>query len=440
MLTQLQEGVARVPDVAWVGASAFFILIVFALRLRARGGPRKLRLENEGGKKGVRFIRTSHRRDDEEAKAKRRKWWRSAAGFVGMALVVLLGFGLSANTSIVFAGARLHLEHPWTLTVGLTLEGIVLGLTVWAWAFKDEGAARTAYLLVAAQAIGAIEVVRFQHEDIGTAVVRIVGPVMLAYGLHKMLKLETKLKRPEIKSNGMLARFWRDQLQRLESRLGIGSRGDDAEQISRRNAADKLVALSTIGKPWYLVGKWGQGRFDKKLMKAGRSAFRGLDAFDQLALEERLTTEIDRAGAFKRLPERDVPYELRSVRPLYGPQGASHSPDGFGAALTSEGAAGRTPGPTEGAPEAHPGEAQAQSGPEQGEPAAQGSAAPTEAQLVSRAFDVYCELRDKLPQGSKPPSQNAFEAAWREKKYGLSTDNIRALYKKINDKMGGQKA
>lgn len=443
MLTQLQEGAARVPQWAWAAASLVIVLIILTIAaLRARRATRapKLVLDEAGRKGAARLIRSHRRELSDEARAKRRKWWRSAAGFAGMALVVGFGFGLSANTSIVFAEVRLHLESPWTLTVGLALEGIVLGLTVWSWAFKDPGAARVAYMLVFAQAIGAIEVVRFQGEDLGTAAVRIVGPIMLAYGLHKMLKLEAKISKIEIKSGGMLARFWNDRVKRIESRLGIGSRGADAESISRRNAQDRLIELSMFGRPWYLVGKVGKRIYEKRLMKAGEAAFRGLDAFDELALEERLTTRIDRAGAFRKLPDRDEPYELRSLRPAHRPQGAPQDPTGFDAPLTSEGAAGRTTGPATGATEAHPGEAQSQAGPEQGEQAATAGGPASEAELISRAFDVYCELRDSLPKGSKPPSQNAFEALWRERKYGLSTDNIRILYKQINDKMGGQKA
>lgn len=442
MLTQLQEGAARVPQWAWVAASLVIVLIMFAVKaLRARRAARAPKVVlDEGGKKGVRLIRSHRRELSDEARAKRRKSWRAAAGFLGMTLVVGFGFGLSANTSIVFADVRLHLDSPWTLTVGLALEGIVLGLTVWSWAFKDPGAARVAYMLVFAQAIGAIEVVRFQGEDLGTAAVRIVGPIMLAYGLHKMLKLEAKIGKIEITSDGMLARFWRDRVKRIESRLGIGSRGADAESISRRNAQDKLIELSMFGRPWCLVGKVGKRIYEKRLMKAGEAAFHGLDAFDELALEERLTTRIDRAGAFRKLPNRNEPYELRSLRPAHRPQGAPQDPRGFDTPLTSEGAAGRTAGPTEGAAEAHPGEAQSQAGPEGGEQAATSGGPVSEAELISRAFDVYCELRDGLPKGSKPPSQNAFEALWRERKYGLSTDNIRILYKQINDKMGGQKA
>ncbi|MFF7130373.1 hypothetical protein [Streptomyces sp. NPDC008240] len=344
---------------------------------------------------------------------------RTITGFLGMGLVTLLGFGLSANTSIRFAEKRLHMEAPWTLTVGLALEGIVLGLTLYSWAFEDKGTARTAYLLVFAQAVGAIEVVRQEHEDIGTALVRIVGPVMLAYGLHKLLGLEAKLGKIQIKSDGLVARWWRDRLKRLESHLGIGSRGADAQAISRRNAQDKLITLATLGKPWFM----GKRAYEKALMRAGDASFHGLDdTLDELGTEMRITTRIDRMGAFKSLPDRAETYALRSLRPSTPPQGAADAAPDDISALTSEGVAGRTTGREAGAPEAPPGEAQANSRRDGGD---------TDRRRL--AFDLYFDLRGNGPA----PSQNAFEKAWRDAGYGLKTDDIRALYKDIHTKVTG---
>lgn len=398
MLTEVHNAVERVPVYAWAALLALTTL-TFGYRIAAKtrtvGAPRK-----------------------PQDKKKR----RTLIGFTGMSAVVLLGFGMSASTSIVFAEARLHMVAPWTLTVGLALEGIVLGLTLYSWAFEDKGTARAAYLLVIAQAIGALEVVRFQNEDIGTAAVRIVGPVMLAYGLHKMLGLETKLKKIEIKSDGLLARWWRDRLKRLESKLGIGSRGADAEAISRRNAQDKLIALATLGKPWYMSKR----TYEKALMSAGDAAFHGLDdTLDQLGTEMRITTRIDRMGAFKALPGRAETYTLRALRPAAAPQGApTVAPDDL-SALTSEGAAGRTPGHEAGAPDANPVEAQANKRPDTGD---------TDRRRL--AFDLYFDLRGT----GTAPSQNAFEKAWREAGYGLKTDDIRALYKDIHTKVTGNNA
>jgi hypothetical protein len=344
---------------------------------------------------------------------------RTVTGFLGMGLVVTAGLALSTNTSARFAEKRLHMETPLNFTVGLVLEAIVLGLSLYAWAFNDKGATRAAYFLVFAQAVGAIEVVRQEHEDIGTAFVRIVGPVMLAYGLHKLLGLEAKLGKIQIKSDNLIARWWRDRLKRLESHLGIGSRGADAQAISRRNAQDKLIALATLGKPWLMSKR----AYEKALMRAGDAAFHGLDdTLDELGTEMRITTRIDRMGAFKSLPNRSEDYTLRSLRPTHGPQGAPEAvPDDI-SALTSEGAAGRTPGHDTGAPEATPGEAQANKRPDAGDP-----------DRRRLAFDLYFDLRGNGPA----PSQNAFEKAWRNAGYGLSTDDIRALYKDIHTKVTG---
>lgn len=396
MLSQVQHAVEQMPVAAWAVLLALTTLVF-----------------------GYRIASTRADRRKSRSKPSRRR----VIGFLGMSLVVVAGFALSTNTSSRFAEKRLHMDSPWHVTVGLVLEAIVLGLSVYSWAFNDKGAAKTAYFLVFAQAIGAIEVVRQENEDLGTALVRIVGPVMLAYGLHKLLGLEAKLGKIEIKSDGMLARWWRDRLKRLESRLGIGSRGADAQAISRRNAQDKLIALATLGKPWWAMGKFGTRRYEKALMRAGDGAFHGLDdTLDQLGTEMTITTRIDRMSAFKALPDRTADYTLRSLRPSTAPQGALEVAPDDASALTSEGAPGRTPGHGEGAPEANPGEAQANKGPDMGE-----------ADRRTLAFDLYFDLRKTGPA----PSQNAFEKAWREAGYGLKTDDIRALYKDVHTKVTG---
>ncbi|WP_331756596.1 hypothetical protein [Streptomyces decoyicus] len=398
MLTQVQNAVEQMPVGAWAALLAL-VTLGFGYRIAP-----KIR------------ARTDHRKPRDKKKR------RSFIGFLGMGLVVSAGLALSTNTSSRFAEKRLHMDSPWHMTVGLVLEAIVLGLSLYSWAFNDKGAARAAYFLVFAQAIGAIEVVRQEHEDLGTALVRIVGPVMLAYGLHKLLGLEAKLGKIEVKSDGLLARAWRDRLKRLESKLGIGARGADAESISRRNAQDKTVALATLGKPRLMR----QRRYEKALMRAGDASFHGLgDTLDQLGVEMQITTRIDRMRAFKNLPARAEGYALRSLRPAIAPQGAPEiTPDDI-SALTSEGAPGRTPGRSEGAPKANPDEAQANKGPEVGE-----------ADRRRLAFDLYFDLRKTGPA----PSQNTFEKAWREAGYGLKTDDIRALYKDIHTKVTGNNA
>ncbi|MFF1358770.1 hypothetical protein [Streptomyces sp. NPDC058297] len=401
MLSQVRNAVEQVPVQAWAALLAL-IALAFAYRIAAKNR-----------------AQTNRKPADRQKR-------RTVTGFLGMGVVVTAGLALSTNTSARFAEKRLHMESPLNMTVGLVLEAIVLGLSLYAWAFNDKGATRTAYFLVLAQAIGAIEVVRQEHEDIGTAFVRIVGPVMLAYGLHKLLGLEAKLGKIEIKPDGILARWWRDRLKRFESQLGIGSRGADAQAISRRNAQDKLITLATLGKPWWLVGKLGSRRYKKALMRAGDASFRGLDdTLDELGTEMTITTRIDRMGAFKALPNRAENYTLRSLRPVSGSQGAPHiAPDDI-SALTSEGAAGRTTGPEAGAPEATPGEAQANNRRDGGD---------TDRRRL--AFDLYFDLRGTGPA----PSQNAFEKAWRDAGYGLKTDDIRALYKDIHTKVTGNNA
>ncbi|GAA3152950.1 hypothetical protein ACFQ0X_43720 [Streptomyces rectiviolaceus] len=399
MLSQLQNAVAQMPVQAWAA-----LLALAALAFGHRIGATKSRPHT-----------TRKTRDPKKR--------RTITGFLGMGLVTLLGFGLSADTSIRFAETRLHMVEPWTLTIGLALEGIVLGLTLYSWAFEDKGTARAAYLLVFAQAIGAVEVVRYEGEDLGTALVRIVGPVMLAYGLHKLLGLEAKLGKIEIKSDGLLARWWRDRIKRLESQLGIGSRGADAQAISRRNAQDKLITLATLGKPWWAIGKFGTRRYEKALMRAGDASFHGLDdTLDELGTELQITTRIDRMGAFKSLPTRAEDYTLRSLRPTFDPQGAPGTNPDPSSPLTSEGTAGRTEGPTPGAAGATPGEAQANKRPDGGE---------TDRRRL--AFDLYFDLRGTGPA----PSQNTFEKAWRDAGYGMKTDDIRALYKDVHTKVTG---
>ncbi|MFI6055730.1 hypothetical protein ACIBCO_37310 [Streptomyces violascens] len=398
MLSQVENAVAQVPLQAWAVLLALTTL-------------------------GFGYCIAAPRSRTDNRKSRTRPSRRRVIGFLGMAQVVIAGLALSTNTSSRFAEKRLHMASPWHMTVGLVLEAIVLGLSLYSWAFNDKGSARTAYILVLAQAIGAVEVVRQEHEDIGTALVRIVGPVMLAYGLHKLLGLEAKLGKIEIKPDGILARWWRDRLKRLESRLGIGSRGADAEAISRRNAQNRLISLATLGKPWWAIGKLGTRRYEKALMRAGDASFHGLDdSLDQLGTEMDITTRIDRMGAFKALPNRAEEYTLRSLRPAFDPQGASPGKESGGNALTSRGAPGHTPEHGPGTPSANTGTAQANQGPVGGT-----------SDRRTLAFDLYFDLRGTGPA----PSQNAFEKAWREAGYGLKTDDIRDLYKEVHAKVTG---
>ncbi|MFF7631451.1 hypothetical protein [Streptomyces cyaneofuscatus] len=386
MLSQLRNTVEQVPVQAWVTLLALTTL-AFGYRIALKSRPR-----------------TTKPKPARDPKKR-----RTMTGFLGMGLVVLLGFGLSADTSIVFAEARLHMESPWTLTVGLALEGIVLGLTLYSWAFEDKGTARAAYLLVLAQAIGAIEVVRFQNEDLGTAAVRIVGPVMLAYGLHKLLGLETKLKKIEITSDGILARAWRDRLKRIESKLGIGSRGADAEAISRSNAADKFVDLNSVGKPRTMTTR----QYRRALVRAGRAALHGLDGLERQMAEARL---VDRIAFEKGMQMGGEHFEtalMRGVRSNTGPLNLDAAPPVGGDLLTSAATEAAPTGHAETTPEPHAPKPQPRSNP-----------ATTDAERKSRAFEVYADLGQ--------PSQRAFIKRWRELGYGETDQTARDLYDEMH--------
>jgi hypothetical protein len=386
MLSQVQNAVAQVPVQAWAVLLALTTL-AFGYRIAAKG-------------------RTRTNRRPAGDKQKR----RTLTGFLGMGLVVTAGLALSTNTSARFAEKRLHMDSPWHMTVGLVLEAIVLGLSLYSWAFNDKGAARTAYFLVFAQAVGAIEVVRQENEDLGVALVRIVGPVMLAYGLHKLLGLEAKLGKIEIKSDGLLARLWRDQKNRIESRLGIGARGADAEAISRANAADKFVNLNSVGKPRRMT----QHMYRRALVKAGRAALHGLDGFERQMAEAHL---VDRIAYEKGMQIGGDHFEvalMRGVRSNTGPtelDAASPAAIGF---LTSAAIEAAPPNRTEDTDEPHSDKPQPRSNP-----------ATTDAERKARAFRVYADLGQ--------PSQRAFIKQWRERGYGESDQTLRELYNEMHE-------
>lgn len=381
MLTQVQNAATQVPAPAWAALLAITTLAI-GYRIAAR---RRARTPRDNRKR------------------------RTVTGFLGMGLVATAGLALSTNTSARFAEKRLHMESPLHVTVGLVLEAIVLGLSLYAWAFNDKGATRAAYLLVFAQAVGAIEVVRQEHEDAGTALVRIVGPVMLAYGLHKLLGLEAKLGKIEIKSDGIIARLWADQKNRMESRLGIGARGEDAAAISRSNAADKFVHLNSVGKPRRMTER----QYRRALVKSGRAALNGLEGFERQMAEARL---VDRIAYEKGMQEGGARIEtahMQGVRSNTGTAGSdSTPPDGRGP-LTSAAFEAAPSGRTADAPEPNDFKPQPRSNP-----------ATTDAERKARAFNIYAELGQ--------PSQRAFIKTWREYGYGESDQTLRELYNEMH--------
>ncbi|MFM9635945.1 hypothetical protein [Streptomyces turgidiscabies] len=384
MLSSVQDAIAQVPAQAWTALLATATL-AFGYYIAAKSRTTK------------KAPRDSRKR-------------RTLTGLLGMGLVVLLGFGLAANTSIRFAEKRLHMEAPWTLTVGLALEGIVLGLTLYSWAFEDKGTARAAYLLVFAQAVGAIEVVRQEHEDAGTALIRIVGPVMLAYGLHKLLGLETKLRKIQIASDGILARLWADQKNRIESRLGIGSRGADAEAISRSKAADKFVNLNSVGKSKCMTGRMHR----RALVKAGRAALHGLEGLERQMAEANL---VDRIAFEKGMQIGGDHFEtalMRGVRSNTGPAHTDAIPPDLFSPLTGAASGAAPSGRGEDAEQPHGDKPQPRSNP-----------ATAEAERKARAFRVYGDLDQ--------PSQRAFIKLWRKRGFGESDQTLRELYNEMHE-------
>ncbi|MEW2267899.1 hypothetical protein [Streptomyces sp. NPDC047868] len=386
MLSQLQNAVGQVPVQAWAVLLALTTL-TFGYRIAA-----------------TRARTTGQRKPRDKQKR------RTLTGFLGMGLVVVAGLALSTNTSARFAEKRLHMDSPWHMTVGLVLEAIVLGLSLYSWAFNDKGAARVVYLLVLAQAIGAIEVVRQENEDAGTALVRIVGPVMLAYGLHKLLKLESKLGKLEIKSDGILARLWTDQKNRIESRLGIGSRGADAQAISRSNAADQFVSLNSLGQPKRMTDRM----YRNALVKAGRAALHGLEGLERQMAEANL---VDRIAYEKGMQMGGSHFEvalMRGVRSNTGHRFPDAAAPYAVGPLTSAAIEAAPPGRAEDADQPHDDKPQPRSNP-----------AATDAERKARAFDVYAELTK--------PSQRSFIKAWRALGYGETDQTLRDLYDEMHE-------
>lgn len=386
MLPQVQTAVEQVPVQAWAVLLALTTL-AFGYRIASK-----------------QRTRTKTRQPTNKQKR------RTLTGFLGMGLVVIAGLALSTNTSARFALTRLHMDAPWHMTIGLALEVIVLGLSVYSWAFNDKGVARVVYALVFAQAIGAVEVTRFEGEDLGTALVRIVGPVMLAYGLHKLLGLESKLGKVEIKSDGILARAWRDRLKRLESKLGIGSRGADAEAISRSNAADRFVDLNSVGKPKLMSDR----KYRRALVRAGRAALHGLEGFERQMAEAHL---VDRIAFEKGMQLGGAHFEvavMQGVRSNIGPHNLDAASP-LGDVPPTSAVSGAAPSSqAEDADEPHDDKPQPRSNP-----------AATDAERKARAFRVYADLGQ--------PSQRAFIKKWRELGYGETDQTLRDLYDEMHE-------
>ncbi|MBR7832455.1 hypothetical protein KDL01_04255 [Actinospica durhamensis] len=215
---------------------------------------------------------------------------------VGLLVPAAMGLALSASTSYRFAQGRLGItDFAERVTLCGTAEAAIIALTLHSWGTKSKASAWLAYILVAVQAVPAFSV------SGGTGgIVRIVlGPILLAVMLHKLLGLEMKLSGE--KSTGLLASAGREIRERLTARLGIGRRGADSAAIARSRAADKAVWLATRRR-------WTR-RSHARLGAALDAAQHGLDAADAAAAEASIVARIVRRNSvtdLRRLTARHV--------------------------------------------------------------------------------------------------------------------------------------
>jgi hypothetical protein len=148
---------------------------------------------------------------------------------------------MSADTSYRFVGDHLGItdETERMVLCGVAEAGI-LGLTVYAWATRNRGAALAAYALVLVQAFPAYSL----GGGVGGTVRVVLGPVLLAFLLHLLLGIEVRLG-GELRG-GLFRAATREVRERLVASLGLGRRGADSAAIARSRAADRVVRL--VGK------------------------------------------------------------------------------------------------------------------------------------------------------------------------------------------------
>lgn len=151
-----------------------------------------------------------------------------------------MSLAMSASTSYRFAAGTLGItDFAERMSLCATAEAAIVGLTLHAWGTKSKASAWLAYGFVGVQAVPAFEV----SGGLGGIVRIVLGPVMLALMLHKLLGIETKLSGKQ--STGLLASAGREIRERITARLGIGRRGADSAEIARSRAADRAVALAS---------------------------------------------------------------------------------------------------------------------------------------------------------------------------------------------------
>lgn len=216
----------------------------------------------------------------------------------GLAIPAAMALAMSASTSYRFFGTTLGITD---LTERLTMCGIaeatIIGLTIHAWAAKSKSSAWAVYVLVGAQSIPAFEV----SGGAGGIMRTVLGPVLLAFLLHRLLGIEIKFSGE--KSQGLLASAGREIRERLTARLGIGRRGEDSAAIARSRAADRAVALASGSK----LG----GRAATRLSKAIDAAEHGLGAEDAAAAEASIVDRVVRRKSIAGLHGIDARHVWR---------------------------------------------------------------------------------------------------------------------------------
>lgn len=165
---------------------------------------------------------------------------RARAVTIGLCVPAAMALAMSASTSYRFAGERLAItDVSERMALCGAAEAAIIALTLHSWGTRSKASAWLAYLFVAVQAVPAFAV----SGGIGGIVRTVLGPVLLALMLHKLLGLEVKFSGEQ--SGGLFASAGREIRERLTARLGIGRRGADSAAIARSRAADRAVSLAS---------------------------------------------------------------------------------------------------------------------------------------------------------------------------------------------------
>lgn len=218
---------------------------------------------------------------------------------VGLLVPAAMALSMSASTSFRFAGERLGItDLAERMVLCGTAEAAIIALTLHSWGAKSKASAWLAYCLVAVQAVPA-----FSVSGGAGGIVRIVlGPILLALMLHKLLGLELKFS-GEV-STGLLATAGRELRERLVARLGIGRRGADSAAIARSRAADRAVALASRRR----LGK----RAAVRLAVAIDAAQHGLNEADAAGAEASIVARVVRRKSVAELHSLTARHVWRS--------------------------------------------------------------------------------------------------------------------------------